>query len=36
MALASFVNLVEDGIAIRRKTYGLRILDSAAVSECDP
>jgi TRAP-type C4-dicarboxylate transport system permease small subunit len=36
IALASFVNLVEDGIAIRRKTYRLRFLDSAAASEDDP
>lgn len=29
VTLASFVNLVEDGIAIRRKTYRLRFLDNA-------
>jgi len=35
ITLASFVNLVEDGIAIRRKTYRLRFLDKTAASESD-
>jgi TRAP-type C4-dicarboxylate transport system permease small subunit len=33
ITLASFVNLIEDVIAIRRKTYRLRFLDNATVAE---
>jgi TRAP-type C4-dicarboxylate transport system permease small subunit len=33
ITLASLVNIVEDVIAIRRKTYRLRFLDHAAVAE---
>ena len=35
ITLASLVNLVEDVIAIRRKTYRLRFLDNATLAEKD-